>query len=367
MTHAWKACWVKALGGSNPPSSANFLTIVKLVSTLADVAKLAGVSKSTASRALSGRGSVSLRTQERVSVAAEELGFVPSSAAESLATGRSRNIAVVTPFINRWFYAEVIDGVESALIGAGYDLTLYRLTDDKDQRQALFDYFLVRKGVDAVIALTLFISDDEVRRLRKLGKPIVGIGGQIPGIPTFSIDDVRTAKRATEHLIQLGHTKLIHIGGDQQKQLDFEVHSNRLKGFRQALKDANLSHSDDFFADDFDIAGGYRSALKALGDPQSRPTAIVAASDEIAIGVMTAAGELGIRIPDNLSVIGIDGHPLGETFGLTSMNQHPSRQGSMAVSEALAQLGGARDDSDDSHLELQVDLKIRASTARPPA
>ena len=367
MAHAWKACWVKALGGSNPPSSANFLTSVSLVSTLADVAKLAGVSKSTASRALSGRGSVSLRTQEKVSDAAEELGFVPSSAAESLATGRSRNIAVVTPFINRWFYAEVIDGVESALIGAGYDLTLYRLTNDKDQRKALFDYFLVRKGVDAVIALTLFVSDDEVQRLRKLGKPIVGIGGQIPGIPTFSIDDVRTAKRATEHLLELGHARLIHIGGDQQKQLDFEVHSNRLKGFREALRAANLSHSDDFFADDFDIAGGYRSALKALRDPQSRPTAIVAGSDEIAIGVMTAARELGIRIPEDLSIIGIDGHPLGETFCLTTMNQHPSRQGSMAVSEALAQLGGAWDESDDSHLELQVDLKIRTSTAPPPA
>jgi DNA-binding LacI/PurR family transcriptional regulator len=306
-----------------------------------------------------------MRTQEKVSSAADELGFVPSSAAQSLATGRSRKIAVVTPFINRWFYAEVIDGVESALIGTGYDLTLYRLTDDIDQRRALFDYFLVRKGVDAVIALTLFISDDEVQRLRKLGKPIVGIGGQIPGIPTFSIDDVRTARRATEHLIELGHTKLVHIGGDQEKQLDFEVHSNRLKGFRQALDGAGLGHSDDFFADDFDIAGGYRSAMKALTDSGSRPTAIVAGSDEIAIGVMTAAREQGIRIPQDLSIIGIDGHPLGETFQLTTMNQHPSRQGSMAVSQALAQLGGAWDESDDSHLELQVDLKVRGSTAPP--
>ena len=366
MAHAWKACWVKALGGSNPPSSAKFLTSVNAVSTLADVAKLAGVSKSTASRALSGRGSVSLVTQKKVSSAAEELGFVPSSAAESLATGRSRNIAVVTPFINRWFYGEVIDGVESALIGAGYDLTLYRLTDDKDQRKALFDYFLVRKGVDAVIALTLFISDDEVQRLRKLGKPIVGIGGQIPGIPTFSIDDVRTARRATEHLIELGHTKLVHIGGDQEKQLDFEVHSNRLRGFREALAQSGLSHEKDFYADDFDLSGGYRSAQKALHSVDNRPTGIVAGSDEIAIGVMTAAREMGIKIPEELSVIGIDGHPLGETFGLTTMNQHPSRQGSMAVSQALAQLGGAWDESDDSHLELQVDLKVRSSTAPAP-
>lgn len=331
------------------------------MSTLADVAKKAGVSKSTASRALSGRGSVSEATKKRVAGAASELGFVASSAAESLATRRSRNIAVVTPFINRWFYAEVIDGLESALIGAGYDLTLYRLTDNPDQRKALFDYFLVRKGVDAVIAVTLFMSDEEIQRLRNLGKPIVGIGGRIPNIATFSIDDVATARRATEHLIELGHTRLLHIGGDQEKQLDFEVHSTRLAGFRQALETAGLSHSNDFIGDDFDMAGGYRSGLRALRDPTTRPTGIVAGSDEIAIGVITAARELGIKIPEELSVIGIDGHPLGETFGVTTMNQQPERQGSMAVSQALAQLGGAWDESDDEHLELKVELKVRNS------
>jgi len=335
------------------------------VSTLSDVAKAAGVSKSTASRALSGRGSVSRETTEKVSQAAEKLGFVASSAAESLATGRSRNIAVVTPFINRWFYSEVIDGVESALIGAGYDLTLYRLTNNSEQRKQLFDYFLVRKGVDAVIALTLFISDDEVQRLRKLGKPVVGIGGLIPNVPTFSIDDIATARRATEHLISLGHKNLVHVGGDQELQLDFEVHSNRLKGFRQALQNAGLSHSDDFYADDFDIPGGYRSALKVLTKTDSRPTGIVAGSDEIALGVLMAARELGLRVPHDLSIIGIDGHPLGETFGITTMNQHPATQGSIAVSQALAQLGGGWDEKDDAHLELQVDLKVRSSTGPP--
>ncbi|MDA7715976.1 LacI family transcriptional regulator [Pontimonas sp.] len=337
------------------------------VNTLSDVAKLAGVSKSTASRALSGRGSVSQETQARVSHAVDQLGFVPSSAAESLATGRSRNIAVVTPFINRWFYSEVIDGVESALIGAGYDLTLYRLTDKVEQRKTLFDYFLVRKGVDAVIALTLFISDDEVTRLRKLGKPIVGIGGLIPSVPTFSIDDVATSRRATEHLIELGHKQIIHIGGDQEHQLDFEVHSNRLIGFRQALDAAHLSHDLDFYADDFDIQGGYRSALKALTSAQGLPTGVFAGSDEIALGVLMAAKELGLRVPEDLSIIGIDGHPLGETFGITTMNQHPATQGAMAVSQALAQLGGGWDEKDDAHLELQVDLKVRGSTGPPPA
>lgn len=333
------------------------------MATLADVARRAGVSKSTASRALSGHGSVSTATQKRVSQAAKEMGFVPSSAAESLATGRSKNIALLTPFVNRWFYSEVIDGVEAALIGAGYDLTLYRLTDDPEQRRALFDYFLVRKGVDAVIALTLYITDEEVARLDTLGKPIVGIGGKIPGVSTFFIDDRDVARRQTEHLISLGHTRLIHFGGDIDNQLDFEVHGGRLQGFRDALERAGLSRQGDYEPVEVSIAGGYEAGLRVLSDPTRRPTGIVAMSDEVAIGAMMAAYRLGLSIPQDLSVIGIDGHPSAESFGLTTMVQHVSKQGAFAVSQALALLGGM-DASNDSDLAIQlpVDLKVRNST-----
>ncbi len=337
------------------------------MATLSDVARKARVSKSTASRALSGHGSVARETRIRVEKAAAELGFVASSAAESLATGRSRNIALLTPFVNRWFYGEVIDGVEAALIGAGYDLTLYKITETPEQRRQLFEYFLVRKGVDAVIALTLFITEEEVKRLNALGKPIVGIGGRIPGVPTFFIDDFDVSKRATQHLIELGHSKLMHFGGDQEHQLDFEVHSTRLGGFRAAMKSAGLTHQPDFAAGEVSIAGGYQSALKVLSGQVDRPTGIVAVSDEVAIGVMSAAYSLGLRIPEDLSVIGIDGHPLGETFGLSTMVQHASRQGAMAVSHALAMLGGLRlDDESELAMSLPVELKIRASTGRAP-
>lgn len=333
------------------------------MATLADVARRAGVSKSTASRALSGHGSVSLATKKKVAAVAKEMGFVPSSAAESLATGRSKNIALLTPFVNRWFYSEVIDGVEAALIGAGYDLTLYRLTDDPEQRRALFDYFLVRKGVDAVIALTLYITDEEVARLDTLGKPIVGIGGKIPGVSTFYIDDRNVARRQTEHLISLGHTNIVHFGGDIEHQLDFEVHGGRLQGFRDAMQRAGLSHPDDFVETDVSIAGGLKAGFEVFSRSSNRPTGIVAVSDEVAIGAMMAAYRLGLRVPDDVSIIGIDGHPLGESMGLTTMVQHVTRQGSMAVAQALALLGGL-DVSDETELamELPVDLKVRSST-----
>ncbi len=335
------------------------------MSTLADVARHAGVSKSTASRALSGNGAVNEETRKRVQESAKALGFVASSAAEHLATGRSKNIALLTPFVNRWFFSEVIDGVEAALIGAGYDLTLYRLTDDMEQRQALFDYFLVRKGVDAVIALSLFITPEEVDRLESLGKPIVGVGGRIPKVPSIFIDDRAVAKTHTEHLIAHGHTRLMHIGGDQEHQLDFEVHGGRLQGFRDALNYAGIVVENDFLAAEISTAGGFEAGMKVLSQPD-RPTAVSAISDEVAIGVMSAAYKLGLRVPEDVSVIGIDGHPAAAAYGLTTMVQHPARQGAIAVSAALAGLGGMAPDAGELEMELPVELKVRTSTGPAP-
>ena len=336
------------------------------MSTLADVARVAGVSKSTASRALSGNGSVNEETKKRVREAAKELGFVASSAAEHLATGRSKNIALLTPYVNRWFFSEVIDGVEAALIGAGYDLTLYRLTDDVEQRQALFDYFLVRKGVDAVIALSLFISSEEVERLESLGKPIVGIGGRIPKVPSIFIDDRAVARRHTEHLIELGHTKIVHVGGERVHGFDFDVHGGRLQGFRDALSFAGIVVANDFVAAEISIAGGFEAGMKVLSKVGNRPTAVSAISDEVALGVISAAHKLGLRVPEDLSVIGIDGHPSAGAFGLTTMVQHPARQGAIAVSAALATLGGMAPDAGELEMELPVELRVGTSTGPVP-
>jgi DNA-binding LacI/PurR family transcriptional regulator len=336
------------------------------VSVIADVARLAGVSKSTASRALSGNGYVSEQTRARVKNAAAEIAYIPSSIASSLATGHTRNIGVVIPFVNRWFFAEVLEGIESALISADYDLTLYRLHDDAVRRQRVFDYFLARKRVDAVIAVAISLSAYEVQSLNALGKPIVGIGGDIPEISTLSIDDTGASRFLTEHLISLGHTRIMHLGGDPNEQMDFAVHTQRLDGFREALAAAGLSHNNDFRAVAYSIPGGHSGALAALSDPSTRPTAIVAGCDEIAIGVMLAARELGISVPAQLSVVGIDGHDLAELFGLTTLEQHPSIQGERAVQLILRRLEPGAGMLANERIGIPVDFVVRRSTTAPP-
>ncbi|GAA3736638.1 LacI family DNA-binding transcriptional regulator [Leifsonia bigeumensis] len=337
------------------------------MSAIADVARIAGVSKSTASRALSGRGYVSDATRERVVQAATDIGYVVSSNAASLVTGQTRNVGVVIPYVNRWFFAEVLDGIESTLIGAGYDLTLYRLSSDAEQRRRIFDYFLVRKRVDAVIAVGIELTAHEVDQLRSLGKPIVGLGGAIDGIPTLNIDDVEAARLATTHLISLGHRRIMHLGGDQEEQMDFRVHAQRLAGFRLALADSALERFGSFRAVPFSIPGGYTMALQVLADPRLRPTAIVAGCDEIAIGVIIAARQLGIQVPSQLSIVGIDGHDLSPMFGLTTLEQFPARQGAMAANVVLDRLSGHAEEPIDNRITMPVAFAVRTSTTAPPA
>jgi DNA-binding LacI/PurR family transcriptional regulator len=336
------------------------------VSAIDDVARRAGVSKSTASRALSGRGYVSEKTRDRVVRAAAEIGYVASSNAASLVTGRTRNVGIVTPSISRWFFAEVLEGIEAALIDADYDLTLYRLSDDPARRRRVFDYFLVRKRVDAVIAVGIALTKQEVQLLHSLGKPVVGIGGEIDGIATLSIDDLAAARFMTEHLISLGHTRIMHLGDDTDEQQGFHVHDLRLAGVRQALDAAGLSHEGDFRRVPYSVPGGYDGGLTVLADPTSRPTAIIAGCDEIAIGVMIAARQLGILIPSQLSVVGVDGHTLAGMFGLTTLEQHPAAQGRAAVEAVLDRLNGNTPAGKPSRIEMPVNLVVRTSTTAPP-
>ncbi|WP_440708295.1 LacI family DNA-binding transcriptional regulator [Herbiconiux sp. YIM B11900] len=336
------------------------------MSGIEDVASLAGVSKATVSRALSGRGYVSAETRLKVSDAAASLGYVVSSSASSLVTGRTNNVGVIIPMINQWFFASILEGVERALLDRGYDLMLYNVTKTVEERLRVFEYFLVRKRVDAVIAVTLEITAGEAERLLALGKPIVGIGGPLAGIPTLSIDDVAAARLATEHLLLLGHRAVMHVGGDIDEQMDFHVHSKRLMGYQEALNAAGIPHDEhSFVAARFDIPGGYRVGKQILGDPRRRPTAIFAASDEVAIGVILAARELGLSVPEDLSVIGIDNHPLAELFGLTTIEQRPDLQGEQAVDRVIRQLEEPGWTPPAEHTMLPSQLIIRSSTAPP--
>ncbi|MBX0300663.1 LacI family transcriptional regulator [Cryobacterium sp. 1639] len=333
------------------------------MSAIADVARLAGVAKATASRALSGRGYVSDETRSKVIAAAAQIGYVASPNAASLVTGRTQSVGVIIPFISRWFFAEVLESLEQALLARGYDMTLYNLPTHSAERERVFDFFLARKRFDGVISVGVELSDTEVTQLHRTGRPLVGIGGEIPGAHTIAIDDIAAARLATEHLLTLGHTDIRHVGGDQAHQMDFAVHTKRLTGFTDAMRTAGLPTDNGFTACAFTVPGGHQAGLALLSDPHQRPTAVFAASDEIAVGLIIAARELGLHIPTDLSVIGIDGHPYADMFHLTTIEQHPRNQATLAVDTLLTELENTT--TTTLLTRAPTNLVLRASTSPP--
>lgn len=333
------------------------------MSGIADVARLAGVSKSTASRALTGSGYVAESTRSLVLEAAGSLRYVASTSAVSLATGRTQNIGVLMPYVTRWFFAEVLEGIQDSLLAQDLDLTLYDARPGTEGRQRIFEQFLSRKRFDGLIAVGLEPGDDEIQRLVAMNRPMVSIVGASTKTSLIEIDDDDAARRATEHLIALGHRRITFVGGTVETHWA-QVDRRRLKGYRDSMRDAGLIAETRHVPSDVSLPGGYAAAVDLLEDARSRPTAVVATCDEVAIGTMIAARRLGIRVPTDLSVVGIDDHEYAEMFGLTTLEQVPREQGAAAVELLLRQI----DDPGQppSVVSLHARLIMRTSTA-PPA
>lgn len=334
------------------------------MASIDDVAAKAGVSTATVSRALSGRVTVSPDTKQRVLDAAEELGYVVSASASGLASGRTRNIGIVVPFMSRWYYTQVIEGAQRELMKSGYDVTLYNLSASDQERDQVFNELLRRQRVDAVIAVSLELTPAQVDALHAVGKPVVGVGGPIPGVPTLSIDDAEAARQATAYLISLGHTKIGTINGGTYGESDFHLSSTRLSGYVKALDEAGCEFVDQWYSRaDYSFEDGYRAAKRIL-EQHDRPTAIFSASDEMAFGAILACRDAGVDVPGEMSIIGIDGHDHSSFFGLTTLAQYPKRQGKLAASILVDHLAEPDTTSAGKNVTLPLDLVVRTSTAR---
>src|SRR5690606_36382115 len=189
-----------------------------------------------------------------------------------------------------------------------------------DERRSVFEHFLLRKRVDAVIAISLELTASELTGLLNINKPVVGVGGPLRGVRTLSIDDVEVAQLATEHLLSLGHRSIAHIGGTKDYERDFHLPTNRRIGYEGALEAVGISVNPGLFqAADFTIEGGYAAAKQRLGTPPERPTPSFAASDEMATGAILAARDMGLDVPGDVSIIRIDDHELSDFFGLSTV------------------------------------------------
>lgn len=328
-----------------------------------DVALRAGVAKSTASRALSGNGYVSAETRERVERAARELAYSAHSSASSLATGRTSTIGVIMPMVDRWFFAEILLGIQRALIANGLDLGLYCAPEGSVDRERMLDHALSSRRFDGIIAVCLAPGAHELERFAETGLPVVSAGPFPELADTVTIDDVAAARVATEHLIELGHEDIAFFGEERREDQFNFGEGQRYAGYCLAMSAAGLGSRIRAVPTGSSVPESFATAAALLADRRRRPTAIAAVCDEAAIGAMLAAQRLGIGVPSELSVIGIDDHRYAEMFSLTTIRQSPREQGAEAVRLLRARMQDP--EAPLEHVTAPATLVARQSTASP--
>ena len=288
--------------------------------TLDDVARHAGVSAATASRALGDGPHVAAATRERVRAAAEELDYVASPEATRLAGGPTGRVAVLVPHPSRWFFGELLEGLEGELRAADLDLVLFRV-GGPEERAAFFARLPARRKVDAVVVLTP-VDETEHVRLASLDVAVVAAGGRVAPYPSIAVDEHAAGRQAMDHLLHLGHRRIGMIDVEDAGRPD-----GRRAAWEAALRDAGVEPDGDLVVTvPADGEGGADGMARLLG-LRSPPTAVFAHSDEIALGAVRTLRRAGLRVPEDLSVIGIDDHPLAALTDLTTVAQPVREQG----------------------------------------
>lgn len=335
------------------------------MATIAQIASELGLSKSTVSRALRGMSTVSPETIESVRQVADRMNYIPSVAAAGLSIGRNHAIGVVVPSLNRWFYNSVVSGVDRALADLGYDVVLFDLDRNHAEVTRVFGRSLLRRRVDGLIVVATTLDDDELAELALIDVPVVAVGPPAEGLRTIGVDDDAIMTAATRHVLDLGHRRLGFVGGYDRESLTAVGATRRERTFLRVAAEAGAEVDDAWV-----LPGGYRigQARRVVGPvmrSDHRPTALVCASDEMAIGAMYAILDAGLRVPDDVSVIGIDGHEYADAFDLTSLEQDVQEQGAVAARQVVAEVEGAP--APATFAPAGHTLVVRGTTAPPPA
>lgn len=330
--------------------------------TLTDIARLAGVGLGTASRALRNAPGVAPATRNRVLEVADKLAYVVSPQASSLRMGPTGRVAVVVPHLDRWFFGAMLNGLESVLRTAELDVLLYPVSDLQDRHDFL-ERLPARRKVDAVVVVAFPLNEVERKRLELMGVRIVAAGGQSAVYPYVCIDDEVAGRQAMDHLLYLGHRRIAMLEAIDPDQPP--LMSGRTTAYYAALADAGIS-ADPLLVQSSDWGGenGAESMARLLS-LREPPTAVYAHSDEVALGAIRTIRRAGLRIPEDISIIGIDDHPLAALTDLTTVRQPVADQGARAARILLDLLQGK--DGVDTAVTVPTQLVVRRTTAPPGA
>jgi LacI family transcriptional regulator len=325
----------------------------KKIPTIYDVAELSGVSISTISRVLNASDKVNAETRARVFRAIDKLGFVPKAEARARALSRTSRIGVVTPFFTAPSFVQRLRGVAGALSKANYDLVIYTV-DSADRLRGYLASLPLTGNIDGLVIMSLPIGDSEAHRLLEHNIPTVLIEYPHPDLNSVEIDDVEGGRLAAQYLIKKGHRRVAFLGDTDLPEYAIHPVSLRLMGFRQALTEAGITIPEQLVRlapYTQEQTRQVASELLSLAEP---PTAIFAATDFQALGVLKAARQLQVRVPNDLAVIGFDDLDMAEYADLTTIRQHLDESGRLAIEILLSHIADPSRLSQHVHIPLSL-------------
>ena len=312
------------------------------VAGIVEVAAVSGFSPATVSRAVRGLPGVSPATRAAILAAAHQLGYHPSPSAAALSSGRTNAVGIVAPWVSRWFFAAVVEGAQEVFAEHGYDLLLYPLGVGDGEHPGPIDARSLTKRVDGLLALNVPLADPALISLRDIRVPVVTVGTAVEGLSSVLVDNVEVGRKATQHLIDLGHRRIAFFGGEGAVDVGFNAGTDRRRGYDLALQEAGIQSDERWIeGSGFSVNGGEAALhhmISRYAEGNDMPTAAFAVSDEVAMGVLYAARQHHLRVPEDLSVVGVDGHDHAYLFDLTTVSQPVRDQGRIAARMLIEQI-----------------------------
>lgn len=329
--------------------------------TIKEVAETAGVSIATVSHVINNTRHVEATTRQSVERAMQDLGYQPNSLARSLRIGETKTIGLVVPDVYNLFFADISRRIEDLGYANGYSVILCN-SDNNLAKQHNYVNMLITKQIDGVIFISAGESTEDLQKLVNSRIPIVVADRVVPLslADVVLLDNEKGGYEATKHLLALGHEKIACITGPS----DVSPSMQRASGYRRALKEAGIELPAEYVVPgDFTVIGGGESMarLMKLGDP---PTAVFVSNDMMAIGAVTAARKLGLRVPEDVSIIGFDDIELARAFNpaLTTMAQPMQEMADIATSRLIAKMNSGEEGWENEQFTLNANLTVREST-----
>jgi DNA-binding LacI/PurR family transcriptional regulator len=330
--------------------------------TVEVIARRLNISAMTVSRALNNRPNVDKKTRERVLAAAQKYGYIPNHIARSLATRKTETIGVVVPEITHSFFPEVIRGIEDAVYAAGYHLILTHSAEDANREEDAINTLQSKRVDGMLISTAQTVTDHSIyEETMERGTPIVFFDRTVRdiGASCVGIDDENCCAMLTEHLINHGYKVVAHLSGPTTVSIGKE----RLLGFKKALKLHNIEFKPELVVQSgFHENGGYAAMKTLLQLPiGKRPNAIVAVNDPAAFGAMKAILEHGLRIPEDIAIVGMSDDVRAElvSTGLTTIKQPAYEIGKTAAETLISEIEGKT--KPGKRMIVATELRVRKS------